>query len=654
MNRMTVEMMEYDRIKEELMELAVSEQGRALIQRLQPSVDICQVERWLKETTEAKNLFGRFSGIPLHSLTGVEGILAKIDKDGILGAEELSCISGLLKDGKKLKAFMKEKQHLAPNVSSYALSISELDDVAEELERCIVSGRLDDRASGDLYRVRKQISVIEARIKEKVDGILKSGSMKKYLQDSYASVRNGRYVVPVKSEYRSSVKGDILDSSSTGSTVFIEPEGVKRLQNELADLRIREENEVYKVLAGLTGLIETRKRELSVNIEVTAHYDFLFAKAKFSERLRGNTVKLNDRGYIDIRGGGHPLLGEQAVPLDFIIGGGYRALVITGPNTGGKTVAIKTVGLLTLMVQSGLHVPADAESEFSVFTDILADIGDGQSIQQSLSTFSSHIKNIIGIMECADKNTLVILDELGAGTDPMEGAGLAVAILEAVFKKGATLLATTHHSEIKEFASITEGFENGSMDFDITTLKPLYKLNIGKPGESNALLISLRLGMDRSVVERAHEITYGEKMPGDYHGNHAAPENTAVNEEIKKAHNGNKEIKKHKEEMRKDMQRKNGNRSFKLGDCVYISTLGKTGIVCELENSKGEVGVLYMKKKIKVNRKRLSLHIGAEDLYPENYDMDIVLKTKENRKKNKLMGRKFVKGLVIDHPGSEE
>lgn len=382
--------------------------------------------------------------------------------------------------------------------------------------------------------------------------------------------------------------------------------------------------------------------------EAMAFYDFLFAKAKYSRFLEASAVTLNSKGFVCIKGGKHPLIEKNVVPLEFTIGEKFRSLLITGPNTGGKTVALKTVGLIAMMVQAGLHVPVDEDSELSVFRDILVDIGDGQSVEKSLSTFSSHIRNIASILQCADNYTLVIIDELGTGTDPGEGMGLAVAVLEEIYKKGSTTIATTHYSEIKEFAEKNEGFENGCMEFDIDTLKPLYRLRIGETGESNAFLIALRLGMNKQIIERAHEVTYGERK--EYKEYSSGSEQKLVkNLEIIDAHLKQNEKVVRLNETRQKIEKQNIDSFFKLGDCVYISTMDRTGIVCELENNKGEIGVMVMKTRIKVNKKRVSLYIDGKEMYPEGYDYDIVLESKENRKKKHLMSRKHVHGLVIEN-----
>lgn len=647
LNINTINILEYDKIKEILKTYALSEGAKEMIDKLHPSIDLAAIEKNLQETTETRAIADRSSSVPLHSLTGINNIKEKLGKGVNLTPEELEVIYNLLRDGYKLKRFMKDKSDAAPNVSTYALSIYELDDVQREIERSIARGRVDNRATNELSKIRKKINILEDRIKNKLESVLKNTKYRDYFQDSLVSMRNGRYVIPVKSQYKNNLDGSIHDMSSSGSTVFIEPAEVRKAQDELNILRIEEDNEVYKILSTLTALVESYVRELSINIETFIYYDFLFAKGKFSKAIEGRGVKLNKNCYINIKNGRHPLLGRDAVPLNFSIGDEYRSLVITGPNTGGKTVVLKTVGLLTMMVQSGLHVPVEEGSEFAIFADVLADIGDGQSIEQSLSTFSSHIKNIISIINCSDPHTLVIMDEVGSGTDPAEGMGIAAAVLEEIHKRGATILATTHYSEIKQFADNTPGFKNGSMEFDINTLKPLYRLSIGKAGESNALFIALRLGMDKSIIERAHEVTYKEKREYSEY----KPEIVEYNQ------NDDETVKSHEEVLREVMvsqktkeisEKQKVKPKFNIGDCVYISTMNRTGIVCELENNRGEVGVMVMKQKFKINHKRLSLYIEGLELYPEDYDFDIVFESKENRKKNKLMTKKHIEGMLIE------
>lgn len=647
MNKKAIELLEYDKIKKIIKNFALSDLAKEEIDKLEPYINISLIEKYMKETTEARAIVDINSSIPIHSLVGMNNIKQKIKKGIVLNPEDLDNIAGLLREIAKLKRFMSDKEYVAPTISSYALSTFELDDLVQEIQRCIIHGGVDDRASSELLRIRKKIAILEERIRSKLESILRNEKYKSYIQDGLISTRNGRYVIPVKNQYRKNIEGSIHDMSGSGSTAFIEPAEVKKYQDELNIYIIEEEKEVYRILSTLTAMIGSRERELNINIETMCYYDLIFAKGKYSKSIDGKAVKFNADNYINIRKGKHPLIGMSAVPLDFVIGKEYKGVIITGPNTGGKTVALKTVGLLTMMAQSGIHVPVEDESEFAVFTDALVDIGDGQSIEQSLSTFSSHIKNIISILDTADRHTLVIIDEIGAGTDPGEGMGIAIAVLEELYRKKATILATTHYSEIKDFALNHEGFVNGCMEFDINTLKPLYKLNIGKPGESNAFLIALRLGMNKKIIERAHEVTYKEQKEyleyksEDREENLENKKETSANEQklqkIEEAKLLNKAFKNQKTEP-----------EFNIGDCVYISFMSKTGIIYELENAKGEYGVIVMKKKLKINKKRLSFHIDKDELYPENYDFDIVFESKEDRKKKSIMNKKHVKGMEIE------
>lgn len=648
MNKRAIELMEYDKIREILSSYGVSQSTKEKIRELMPSVDINQIQASLRETSEARRILDLGSSIPVVSTDKIERVITRLDKEGILGGEELEAVANFLYEIYRLKKYMMDKAQLAPIISSYALSTYELADVREELEKAIVHGKVDDKATIKLSKIRKKMRICEDRIKEKLDTILKNQKSKGYIQDSVISQRNGRYVIPVKSEYKNNVDGSIHDRSGSNSTVFIEPAEVKKLQDELNILLIEEEQEVYIILSTLTNLVDEQRHQLSINVEAMLYYDFIFAKGKYSRAINGRSVELNTKNYINIKEGIHPLLLTltAAVPLNLEIGGDYRALVITGPNTGGKTVALKTVGLLTMMAQTGLHIPVGIGSELGIFVDILTDIGDGQSIEQNLSTFSSHITNIINILSCADENSLVILDEIGAGTDPGEGMGLAVAVLDEIYNRGSVLLATTHYSEIKDFAGNKKGFVNGRMEFDVTTLKPLYELTIGKPGMSNAFLIALRLGMDKSIIEKAHQITYKEsKTYEDFNRSIEKPfeeTRTMAEEHAKKLKEFNKVL-----TNNGSSEKQQSETSFNIGDNVFIGFMNRNGIICELQNSKGEYGVMVMKKKLKINKKRLSLYIDSKEMYPEDYDFNIIFESVENRKMDKLMTKRHVEGGEI-------
>ncbi len=649
MNKIAYDRLEYDKIKERLKDFAISELGIQSIERLTPSDDINRIRNDLNETSEARAIIDKSSNIPIQNLVGIQKVMDKLGKGIALQPDELSMVSGMLKSTKKIKTFMLERNYEAPTISQYAFSMYELADVIEEIERCIVLGRVDDKASPQLEKVRKRIIVAENRIKLKLESIIQSPNYKKILQDTIISIKHNRYVVAVKSQYKRNIEGHVIEASATGSTLFIEPTSVRKLQSDLDLLKAEEEKEIYQIVMYLTALIESYEKEIHINVETMTYYDFIFAKGKYSASMDGLSAEVNYDGYTKIINGKHPLLHGEVVPLNYEIGKSYKSLVITGPNTGGKTVALKTVGLLTLMIQSGLHVSVDSGSHFAIYSDILVDIGDGQSIEHSLSTFSAHVKNIIDILKTANKYTLVILDELGAGTDPAEGEGLAVAVLEELYEKEATTLATSHYSEVKAFAKRHGGYENGRMTFDITTLKPLYQLIIGEAGESNAFIIALRLGMNQSVIERAHEITYKESK--DY-----TTYLESINKKLERVQY--KKVKKPKAMKQEQLKQKEKDKpkpsvTFAIGDVVFVHTLKKRGTVYEMENKKGEIGVMVQNKKMLIQKKRISPFLDAKDLYPDYYNFDIVFETKEYRKKNNKMSRKYDKDLVIQIKGED-
>jgi DNA mismatch repair protein MutS2 len=640
LNEKTFQTLEFHRVKEELTRFALTEEGKTELLNMTPSTIKRQIEMRLDEVTEAVRILEKSTSVPIHGLDGVEKLVANLHKGVPLRPDQLTNIYYFLDTCKKLKKYMQDKQWLAPRVSAYVSSIDDIPEVAEEINRCIRNGRVDDYASKELLRIRKQVSIQEERLKDKILSIVKSAKYKSYLQEAIVSQRNGRYVLPIKKEYKGKVKGTMLDSSASGSTLYIEPEELSIQQDQLLMYKLQEDQEIENVLWSLTGLIQTCEPQFKLAIETMVHYDVLFAKAKYSRAIDGVSAVINESHQVRLKNAVHPLLGKGAVPLSIEMGDTYHALVITGPNTGGKTVTIKTVGLLTLMTQCGLHIPADSGSEISIFEQILLDIGDGQSLEQNLSTFSSHVKNIISILKETNDRTLILLDELGSGTDPKEGMGLATAILDQLYDKGATILATTHYSEIKHFAEEHDGFMNGSMEFNIDTLQPAYKLIVGEGGESQAFSIALKLGMHPAIIEKAHEITYRETK-------------TYISEEqdfhTKKDMEKQIIVSKYK---RRDHTKKAGVKSvitqFTKGDNVKISPTGELGIVFEGPDDMGRYIVQVQEERRSIPHNRLSLYISAEELYPEDYDFDIIFESKENRKKDKLMGKRFIEGLTIE------
>ncbi|TMU86984.1 endonuclease MutS2 [Bacillus sp. BHET2] len=643
MNEKTFQTLEFHSVKDELTRFALTEEGKKELLSLIPSTNKRQIDMRLEEVTEAVRIIEKSASVPIHALDGVQSMMGNLTKGVPLRPDQLTGLYYFLDACKKLKKFMDDKQWVAPRVSSYVYSIEEIPDLGEEINRCIRNGRVDDYASKELLRIRKQVSIQEDRLKDKIQSIVKSAKYKSFLQEAIVSQRNGRYVLPIKKEFRGKLKGAVLDSSASGSTLYIEPEELSTQQDQLLLYKLEEDREVENILWTLTGLVQAFEPQLNLAIETMIHYDVLFAKAKYSRSYGGVSAVVNEDHRIHLKNAVHPLLGTQAVPLSIQMGEEFHALVITGPNTGGKTVTIKTVGLLTLMTQCGLHIPADEGSEISIYQQILLDIGDGQSLQQNLSTFSSHVKNIIDILKDTNDRTLILLDELGSGTDPMEGMGLATAILDQLFEKGATILATTHYSEIKNFAKEHEGFTNGSMEFNIDTLQPTYKLIVGKGGESQAFSIALKLGMHPDIIERAHEITYKEKRTYslgdvDFHMKKEMEKQVIVNKHKKRSHS--------KPALRP------GNSAVEYygkGDNVKVSPEGEFAIVYEGPNDKGDYIIQIKGEKKTVNHKRLSLYVSAKELYPDEYDFDIIFNSKGNRKKDKIMGKRFVEGLTIDH-----
>ncbi|CAG9610229.1 endonuclease MutS2 [Pseudoneobacillus rhizosphaerae] len=639
MNHQTFEVLEFNRIKEMIASYALTGEGKKQVLNLFPSINKKQVQSWQDELSEAVAILKISSSVPVHGLEGMEQILKGVNKGVALKPEQLSKLLHFLDCSAKMRRFMKDKEFVAPNVASYIHSISELPNVAIEIQRCIRNGMIDDYASKELLKVRKQKTILEERLKEKVSQILKSSKYKAYLQEAVVSQRDGRFVIPIKKEYRNKIKGNVIDTSSSGSTIFLEPEELALGQEQLYWVLLEEEQEVEKILFYLTGLVESHEGEIRLAMETMIHYDFLFAKAKYIRVIDGLPVEINEDHHIQLINAKHPLLGANAVPLNIELGNGCHALVITGPNTGGKTVTIKTVGLFTLMVQSGLHLPVAEGSKMSIFHKVLVDIGDGQSIEQNLSTFSSRIVNIVEILKESNDRTLVLLDELGSGTDPSEGMGLATAILEQLYLKGCTLLTTTHYNEIKEFAYHHEGFINGSMEFDLDTLRPTYRLQIGKGGESQAFAIALKLGLHPKIIEKAHFITYKENKQYD---------NSVTDSRLQQELDKQIIINRHQNRIKKVKEVTNSH-YFSMGDNVIVSPSKEIGIVYMGPDSVGNYIVQIKGEKHEINHKRLKLYISKQELYPEDYDFDIIFDSKDNRKKKKQMGKKYVEGLTIKH-----
>ncbi len=499
--------LEYSKILEELSLFCVTEQGKNLCLSLLPSSDQTEVEKRLAETQEAIDL-SLYHHLPsLSPIADISHSLLVLETYGVLSCEALLQLTKLFKLGGQLKnAFPKDDvHHRFPQLEILFEELYTNPNIIQTIDRSIVDeNTIDDSASKTLQTIRKKERHLIDSIRNKLTTMIHSSGYAKYIQESVITSRNGRYVIPIKEEYRSQVKGLVHDISSSGSTVFIEPMSVFEWNNELQQLKIEEEREIEKILQELSKLFYPYQEELKQNRKIIGQLDFIFAKVHYAKKIQGNIPQLNNQKEIILKQAIHPLLDpKQAVPISLSLGKSYSCLVITGPNTGGKTVTLKTVGLLSAMVASGLAVPASSQSSFAVFDSIFADIGDDQSIGNSLSTFSSHLKNIIAILAECNENSLVLVDELGSGTDPIEGASLAISILNELQKRNLLCLATTHYQELKKYAMKTEGFENASVEFDLETLSPTYRLVIGVPGKSNAFAISEKLGLSSTLIEEA-------------------------------------------------------------------------------------------------------------------------------------------------------
>ena len=658
MNDSSLKKLEYDKIKQMLVGYTVSNSGRELVINHKPSVNQTQVRAWLLETDEAMQLLISGASVPLSAMEGIEPFIALLGKGKIYTEQELSHLSAWLTAVAQMKRYMDAKRFTAPTISSYADSMYDCPELRKEMERCIRHGVLTDQASSDLGDIRRHLAVIEDRIERKLTQTL--GKYKAALQDQLVSKRNGHYVLPVKRELRKQVPGTVWDESSSGQTLFVEPVDVAELQVEWQMWKAEEERERTVILSALSELAEEQGERLRWNLEAMASFDFIFARAKLSRTYNGISAVLSDRPYVKLVGARHPLLASNCVPLYAELGGAWKQLIITGPNTGGKTVTLKTIGLLALMVQSGLLIPAEKGTEFGMFHHILADVGDGQSIEQSLSTFSAHMESLREMLHSADGRSLLLLDEMAAGTDPGEGIALAIAVLEELLERGSLVAATTHFNEIKRFAAQQEGCMNARMAFHAETLIPLYRLEIGEAGDSYAFAIARRFGLPEAIVSRAERraaayktkelgsVTQSEELSKADSANYGQIDRSKADQsssrkwqsQVKKSH-PEKSTAAHKE--------KNPlSKHFEVGDCVWIHPLKRTGIVFKPADERGDILVQVQKSKMTFNRKRLSLYIPSEKLYPGgDYDMDIVFDTKENRKSRKQMHRKYVPGLQI-------
>lgn len=627
----TEKQIEFDKVKEMWMELAVTDWAKEKIKETDFYLSEGELRKQLRDTTDGRNLMEKLGMPPLQNVEGIKEILMIAEKGDCLTPDQFEQFEKVLAAIRRLKDYLKRGIMYDNPLSFYEENLNEVEELREEICRQIRNGMVDDYASKELAQIRSRIIKCEEQMKQRAEQIIRS--QKECMADSYYTFRNGRICVPVKKECKLKVSGCVIDKSATGSTLFIEPSAVAKIWEELQLLKISEENEVYRILYTLTAMVADSETVMSENITMMEKLDFIFSKGKLSMDLNCVEPAINTERRIVLRDARHPLMDREInVPLQFQAGEDIRGIIITGPNTGGKTVAIKTVMLNCMMAQCGLHVTC-SDADICMNSSYLCDIGDGQNISENLSTFSAHIKSVLEVLRQVDKDSLVIMDELGSGTDPAEGMGIAIAILEELRKSGANFLVTTHYPEVKEYAKKTPDIINARMTFDKETLRPTYQMVIGEAGESCAFYIAERLGMPGEMLRRAIKAAYGEEAVHSYHfqENDIGLEKRKSGRIVKvKKAKGNVEL----------------TTKFKLGDSVMVYPEKKIGIVCEPVNEKGVLRVQLPGKKIWINHKRVKLHVAATELYPEDYDFSILFETVENRKLAHDMGRKYTEGII--------
>lgn len=630
----TDKILEFDKIKEKWSELAFTECAKERIRDTVPYLSENELRARLRETSEARTLIEKNGNPPLVSFNGIREYIQVALKGECLSISQIEEIEKALVAVMRLKKYLNRSKQWDISLSYYDEGLDCLEDLKETINLQIRNGNIDDNASKELRSLRTEMEQKERNIRMKVDTFIRKN--KDILADSFSTWRNGHLCVPVKKEYKYKLKGSVIDQSSTGSTLFMEPLTVSKLNEELQFLRLCVENEEKRILYSLSAMIADDAEKFEQNIRTIEKLDYVFSKGKLSIEYGGSEPKINTKRYIMFRDSRHPLMKqEDCVPLQFEIGKDFDGVIITGPNTGGKTVAIKTVALNCMMAQCGLHV-ACKEADICMNDNFLCDIGDGQNLSENLSTFSSHIVNVLEILRKVSKESLVVMDELGSGTDPTEGMGIAIAILEELRKSGALFLVTTHYPEVKQYADKQRRIKNARMTFDKESLKPLYQLIIGEAGESCAFYIAGKMGMPEEMLRTAMQTAYG---------NTDLPENLrnviSNNQLLKEKHLHIQKIKTKRAGVKKE-------RDYQLGDSVLVYPDKKIGIVCKTANEKGVLRVQMADKKIWINHKRIKLHVAADELYPEDYDFSIIFESVQNRKlKHQIERGKFITDQIM-------
>lgn len=620
--------LELEKIKEIWAGLALTAAARAKIEEAGPILAERQLQAALRETTESRQLLEKFGTPPLVSLEGMEQILLVAEKGDMLGPEQLEQVESALAAVKRMQDYLSRGQQYQIPLAFYGENLQPLEEIRQQIHQQIRGGQVEDHATRELFDLRSQIQRTLEKRKEKAESVLRTH--RDCMSDSFCVTRGGHLCVPVKKEYKFRVSGSVIDKSATGNTLFIEPTAVQKYEEELSLLQIQEDNELRRILYTLTAMIGDQLEAFRENSRIMERLDYAFSKGKLSMEWDCAAPVVGTDRRIRLTAARHPLMDRRAaVPLDFTLGEELRGVVITGPNTGGKTVALKTVALCCMLAQWGLHVPCQ-EARVCMNSQYLCDIGDGQSLSENLSTFSAHITNVLDILSRVNPESLVIMDELGSGTDPTEGMGIAIAILEALRESGCLFLVTTHYPEVKEYAARTQGVTNARMTFDQDSLQPLYRMVIGEAGASCAFAIAERLGMSRAMLDVARQAAYGN-----------AP---AAQSPLIQTSGGPRIQRDRPAPQQKDLSGK-----FRLGDSVMLYPDRKIGIVCEPVNDRGCLRVQLPDRKIWISHKRVKLHVAADRLYPEGYDFSIIFDTVENRKKRHDMERKYTGDMTIEY-----
>ena len=627
---------EFDKIKENWKELTATQWAKNRIDEITFILNENELRKQLRDTTNSRLLIEKLGTPPLQNVDEAREIMMAAQKGNCLTPYQLERVEKVLVVVKRLRDYLSSGKAYENPLAFYDENFDDVAELREEISRQIRNETVDDYASKELHDIRRQIVRCEEQMRQKAEQIMSSN--KDSMSDSFYTKKNGRICVPVKKACKFKIPGSVIDKSSTGNTLFIEPVGVAKINEELQILLVSEENEVYRILYTLTAMVADAAPVMNQNIEMIERLDFILSKGKLSIDMDAVEPKINTERKIVLRDARHPLMDRSInIPLQFSIGENARGIIITGPNTGGKTVAIKTVMLNSIMAQCGLHVTC-SEANICMNNSYLCDIGDGQNLAENLSTFSAHIKNVLEVLGEVNSDSFVIMDELGSGTDPAEGMGIAIAILEELRKSGAIFLVTTHYPEVKEYANKTQDIINARMTFDKETLRPTYQMIIGEAGESCAFYIADRLGMPNEMLRVAISAAYGEKAVETYH---FQKEDSKIEKSQKR-----KIIK--SKNLNSIKKKKELTSLYNIGDSVMIFPDKKIGIVCEPVNEKGVLRVQLRDKKIYINHTRVKLQVAADQLYPADYDFSIIFDTVEQRKAHHEMGRKHT-DLVLEY-----